>query len=56
MIRTQSNGSPYKVIISVVMAAALKDAQRQADERGIGPASLTAIKRDFSKVSAVDRA
>jgi hypothetical protein len=44
MMRTESNGSTYRVIVSATIAAALKDLQRHAAELGFGPAALAAIK------------
>ena len=48
MIRSQSNGSPFKVIAPGTVRASLKQLQREAAERGIGPAALSAIKTIYN--------
>ena len=48
MIRTQSNGSTFKVIAPATVLASLKKLQREAAEREIGPAALSAIKTIYN--------
>jgi hypothetical protein len=44
MIRTEDNGSTYKVIANAAMRQALLELQARAAERGLGPAVLAAMK------------
>src|SRR5258708_22573903 len=48
MIRTDRNGSTYRIILSGIIHAELKMAQTQAENLGIGAASLAAIKAMYN--------
>jgi hypothetical protein len=51
MSRAAANGGPYGVHCSQVIAQALREVQKEAEEQGRGPQALAAIRRILQRLS-----